>query len=241
MSTRLQNTLKGLILIGLALFLTRRILDGTLLFYINRRFAWLTWVATLILLFMAYANQRARDANPPRHSHDRHALNTWNALALVALPLLLGLIVSPRPLGARAAASREINTAGVGLGGDETLFSRAAAERNILDWLRAFYAADDPTAFIGQTARVIGFVFRDDAYAADRFMVSRYVVSCCVADAAVLGLVVVWPDSAALPLDAWVEVQGTLRLDSAADDPTLIIAATAITPTIMPDQPYLYP
>jgi uncharacterized repeat protein (TIGR03943 family) len=231
MFTRLQNTVKGLVLIGLALFLTHRILDGTLLFYINRRFAWLTWVATLILLFMAYANQRARAAHPPHHPHDHHAgaLNTWSALALVALPLLLGLIVSPRPLGAQAAAGRE------------TLFSRAAAERNILDWLRAFYADDDPAAFVGQTARVVGFVFRDDAYAADRFMVSRYVVSCCAADATVVGMVVAWPGSAALPLNAWVEVQGTLTLDPAGDDSTLIIAAQAITPTIMPDQPYLYP
>ena len=49
MSAKLVTTLKGLILIGLGLFLTSCIINGTLLYYINRRFARLTWVAAILL------------------------------------------------------------------------------------------------------------------------------------------------------------------------------------------------
>jgi putative membrane protein len=118
------------------------------------------------------------------------------------------------------------------------VLTRAAAERNILDWLRAFGAADDPSAFAGQEATVVGFVYRDESFDAQQFMVSRFVVSCCVADATVLGLIVSWPDSLDLPLDTWVEVHGAFQADQQA---TPVLVADRVTPTAPPNQPYLYP
>ena len=239
MSTKWINTLKGLVLVGLSLFLANAIINGTLLFYINRRFTWLTGLSIILLLLMASTYRRTGHDHDHRHHHARE--NAWTALALVALPLLLGLLVPPRPLGAQAVGVRKANTDGVGLSADETALARASVERNILDWLRAFNAAGDPSAFTGQEARVIGFVYRDETFAADQFMVSRFVVSCCVADAAALGLVVAWPDSANLPLDAWVAVQGTFRPGQFGGEPTPILSADHVTPTQPPNQLYLYP
>lgn len=244
MSARLERTLKGLVLIGLALFLSYSVIDGTLLFYINRRFAWLTLVAILLLLLIAAAYRRQVPLE--RHhdgGHGRHQVgdNAWIALALVALPLLLGLLVPPRPLGAQAVGVREVNIDGVGLRDAAAVLARGAAERNILDWLRAFQAAADPAAFDGQEASVVGFVFRDGAFASDQFMVSRFVVSCCVADASVVGLIVSWPGSVDLPLDTWVEVGGTFAQGQFNGEIRSILNADSVTPTLPPDQPYLYP
>ena len=254
MSNRWERTIKGLVLIGLALFLTNSILDGSLLFYISRRFAWLTWVATILLLLLAFAYQRPpstiqqhdheQDGGHHQDQHHRHrGESAWIALALVALPLLLGLLVPPRPLGAQAVGMREVNTDGMGLGDDGLTLTRITTERNILDWLRAFSAADDPVSFSGQAAQVVGFVYRDDTFNADQFMVSRFVVSCCVADATVLGLIVSWRDSAALPLDTWVEVHGTFQPGQfeLKGRSSPILVAASVTPTGPPNQPYLYP
>lgn len=246
MSTRLERALKGLILVSLALFLTNRIANGTLLFYINRRFAWLTWIATILLLLMAFAYQQTAQAkhhdHDGAHDHHHHApQGSWLTLFLVALPLLLGVLVPPQPLGAQAIGMREVNTDGLGLGDDEVVLTRATAERNILDWLRAFGAADDLAVLDGQEANVIGFVYRDEAFANDQFMVSRFVVSCCVADATALGLIVSWPGSLDLPLDAWVEVQGAFQSGQFDGQATPILIADSVTPTAPPNQPYLYP
>ena len=246
MSPRLERAFKGLILIGLALFLTNLVVNGTLLFYINPRFAWLTWVATILLVLMAYAYQRTRwdEAQHSGHQHDEHqhaGENLWIGLALVALPLLLGILVPPKPLGAQAVSVREVNTDGIGLEGDEETLVMDTAQRNILDWLRAFNATDDPAAFSGQTARIVGFVFRDEAYDADQFMVSRFVLSCCVADATVLGLIVSWPDSYSLPNDAWVDVEGTFQPGQFDGKSTPILVADRVAHTDAPNQPYLYP
>ena len=37
---------------------------------------------------------------------------------------------------------------------------------------------------MARTANVVGFVYQDDRFGEDEFMVSRFTVSCCVADAA---------------------------------------------------------
>jgi uncharacterized repeat protein (TIGR03943 family) len=241
MTTRLLHALKGLVLIGLALFLTHSIVNGTLLFYINRRFAWLTGVATVLLLLMAFAYQRAGRDGHQHHGHAHGGEGWWIALVLVALPLLLGILVPPQPLGARAAEMRGVNVTGLGLGENESVLTRAAGERNILDWLRAFGAAGDPAAFAGQEATVTGFVYWEETFAADQFMVSRFVVTCCVADAAVLGLLVSWPNSLDLPLDTWVEVHGTFQPGQATEETMPILQADRVTPATAPAQPYLYP
>jgi putative membrane protein len=157
------------------------------------------------------------------------------------LPLLLGILMPAQPLGAQAVASRELNVGGLGLGTDESVLMRAVGERNILDWLRAFGTADDPAAFDGQEATVVGFVFRDETFPADRFMVSRFILSCCVADASAIGLVVSWADSSGLPLDTWVQVQGRFQVDRLASESSPILVADRVVPTTPPNQPYLYP
>lgn len=245
MSQRLERTLKGLILIGLALYLTHSIIKGTLFFYINPRFAWLTWVATILLVLIAYAYQRAvhTDRDHDHHHRDNHhgSNAAWIAMVLVALPLLLGVLVSPRPLGAQAVGVREVNTDGIGLGSVEGVLTRPVGERNILDWLRAFNAADDLSAFDGAEATVIGFVFRDNTFSADQFMVSRFVIACCVADATSVGLIVSWSNSLQLPLDSWVEIHGSFQAGSFGGEMRPILIADRVTPTTQPSQPYLYP
>jgi uncharacterized repeat protein (TIGR03943 family) len=247
MSHRLESAFKGLILVGLALFLTSSMVNGTLLFYINRRFAWLTWVAAILLLIIAFAYQqtshavRQHGSGEGQHHHHHGNEGVWIAILLVALPLVLGVLVPARPLGAQAVGLREMNTGGVGLGNDENVLTRAVGERNILDWLRVFGAAEDPAAFDGQNATVQGFVFRDASFAADQFMLSRFVVSCCVADATAVGLVTSWPDASSLPLDTWLEVRGKFQAGQFEGEPRPILIAESVTPISPPNQPYLYP
>jgi uncharacterized repeat protein (TIGR03943 family) len=250
MSKRLEHALKGLLLIGMALFLTHRFVSGTLLYYINRRFVWLTWVAAILLTLMAYAYQRKQPVAPAHnesdephhlHNHQHHSGGAWIPLVIVAIPLLLGVLVSPQPLGAQAVSRREVNLDGVGLGGGEQAMAQETNKRNILDWLRAFSAAEDPISLAGQEAQVIGFVYHDNTLARDQFMVSRFVVSCCVADATVLGLIVSWPDSHQLPADTWVEVTGHFAFDPDKAEPIPTLIADVVIPTAPPIQPYLYP
>jgi uncharacterized repeat protein (TIGR03943 family) len=168
-------------------------------------------------------------------------------VALVLLPIVLGLAVPPQPLGASALANREVNagltqTTLPGIVGSVT--QKATTDKNVLDWWKTFRASpnlNEDQAVIGQEARVVGFVYKDKRYGDHHFLVIRYLVSCCVADASALGLLVAWPEGAKLKNDQWVEVSGTFRPGELEGWKMPVLIAKSVTPVSMPDQPYLYP
>lgn len=263
-SEKFQNAAKALLLIGLGLFLYSRIANGTLYFYISERYAWLTLLAVIGLLLVAisyrgnfgHAHDHHHHPHHPNHhddhddvdddDHAHHGHNhglTWGGIVLVALPIVLGLLVPPQPLGASAMQNREIDTGTV----DSVMPAvvRAVAnkdplQRNVLDWVMAFRGAPQSgETFANVEAEVIGFVYHDEDSAADAFWVARFIVGCCVADASPVALAVQWGQADALPEGEWVRVRGRFRQDTGAAAPVLVAEWVEVVPA--PNQPYLYP
>jgi putative membrane protein len=253
MNRRLDTLLKAVVLLASGLMLYAKIGDGTLAFYINQRFAWLSLAAVLIFFTLAaalaYRVLPVRRAAPSAGLHDHdHAHNhgahraSWLAIGLLALPALLGFFTPARPLGAGAIESRGIGLLAPDRPGSETQVRRlASGPKNILDWLREFSRNSDPGAFTGRQADVIGFVYRDPRSRPDEFWVSRFAISCCVADASALGLLVKADQSPGLKTDSWVRVVGTFKAGEFGGERIPMIVAESIEPVEQPSQPYLYP
>lgn len=265
---RLETILKAAVLGGLGLMFYAKISDGTLTFYINQRFAWLSFAAVLILaalaLTMVYRliegrrntaeetlrGSRGEEEPEDKHQHQlTHDLDhthshgvSWGAIIILSIPMLLGLLVPARPLGASAVSSR-----GIGLNAPQRAGSVVQGQRavlgpkNILDWLREFSRNPDPTALNGQTVDVTGFVYRDPRNEANQIWVSRFAISCCVADASAVGLLVQTTDAAAFRNDGWIHVTGKLQAGTFAGEAVPVIIPDKIEPTTQPDNPYLYP
>jgi putative membrane protein len=236
----MRKSLKALTLIALALFLYSRLYNGTLLFYINRRFAWLTLLAATGFLLVAIS-YRYRPAHPHQHNGHHHTAS-WDGLLLVVLTVILGLFIPPKPLGATAMETREVSVGSLApaMSPGSSAELMTTGEKDILGWLIDFQRIRDPAASAGQEAHVIGFVYRDDRFEAETFMVSRFVVTCCVADASAAGLIVRWPQTASLDEDQWVEVSGHFEPGEFYGQRVPILIADKITPTDPPNQPYLY-
>ncbi len=88
--------------------------------------------------------------------------------------------------------------------------------------------------------KTMGFVYRQPDFKPNQFVVARFSVSCCTADATVAGLLVEAPDAAKYPTDSWVEVQGQLHMTSINDNEFLMLKAEQIKPTKAPKDPYVY-
>lgn len=238
----MNRLLKTLLLALMGIFLYTHLYNGTILYYINQRFVTLTWLAAvgLVLVGVSYYRRLQDD-----HHHE-HGDLTWVGLLIVSLPMLLGWLVPPQPLGAAAVSNREINIgtgsslSSVAAPGRDNTMGLVIGEKNILDWLRDFQSSPDPAVFNGQEVHVIGFVYRDDRFADDQFMVARFTVSCCVADASPIGLIVRWPETAELPTDQWVDVTGHFEVGTFNGITMPILVADELTPTDPPAQPYLY-
>jgi uncharacterized repeat protein (TIGR03943 family) len=90
---------------------------------------------------------------------------------------------------------------------------------------------------------VVGFVYTGDrSLQPDEFSLARFVITCCSADGAAVGLPVRAPGAAAMARDTWVHVEGTLDVSMPPGaEPRAVIAATRVTPVDVPRNPYLYP
>ena len=268
---KVQAALKGLLLLGLGIFLFTRITSGTLNYYISQRFDWLTIAAVLGLVVVGlsyrYLLQESEDSDaasddlgPKRsdeagsmaavdshqhsHNHDHSHALSWSGLVLISLPIVLGLLVPPRPLGVAALQNREISAGGL----DSVLPAAAgstlvkeSSERTILDWVLAFHQGDRPAET--DTADVVGFVYLDEAADEAAFTLTRFVVGCCAADAMAVGLPVSLtaglPSEAELEEGQWVRVVGQFADSTGNDIPVLVAEQLEAVPE--PNQPYLYP
>lgn len=255
MTPRLQRSLQALILAGLGLFLLQKLWSGTLSWYINERFFALVLAAAIGFLILARtvvpswrgaAGAKEEDehthADGEGHDHEHaHGAPAWR-LWVVALPLILGLLVPARPLGSSAIANKGLNTsAPLAAAGAPDQVTVPPAERTVLDWVRAFNYAEDPSTFAGEPADVIGFVYHDRSLGEGEFMVSRFTVTCCAADATGIGMRVRWPEAAALEGNAWVRVRGPVQAGTYAGRPIPVIAAESVEGVTPPQQPYLSP
>lgn len=257
----------ALVLVGLGLFLYSRWSGGSLTYYIADRFAPLILAAAagLVLVGLVLARRpgalaaaggegHEQEHGPAHdHGHDHshgQGRHGWLGLLLVAVPMILGLALPPRPLGASAMAGRELRLDGAGLSSSTVAFERRLrspqAGRNILDWLYSFQLATDKTSLEGEAVDVVGFVYRDEQRLGSGselpgFFVSRFTLNCCVADASPVSLLVRHAEADGLASDAWVRVKGRLKVETLGGRQLPVVEAEDIQPVPVPSQPYLYP
>jgi putative membrane protein len=250
MTQRSADRLKALLLILMAIFFAEKFVSGKLYYYIGPRFSWLVIVAVALLIVLAGAynlvgqqdgsdkSNNVHDHPDLEHSHERASI--W-PLVIVALPLVLGVVIPARPLGASAVSTRGMSTDVALDGGTSSTLTIIPSERNLLDWVRAINGSSNPEALNGQPADVVGFVYRDPRFADDQFMVGRFTLTCCVADALAIGIIVQADEAKSLQQDTWVRITGTFQAGDAAGQTMPILIADEIVPVQEPDQPYLYP
>jgi uncharacterized repeat protein (TIGR03943 family) len=104
-----------------------------------------------------------------------------------------------------------------------------------------------PTEALGRPVDVIGQYFVDERCGENQFIVTRIVVTCCLADAEVIGvraesLRPFTPGADASRQGPWIQVRGRLqRLTDRFGKPALFIADAAVSKVSPPDNILLYP
>lgn len=272
MSDRLYRSLQSLILVLLGLFLLNKIVDGSVFWYINARFLPLTligavgliWLARSLLSELRLSSPGDSELRPveiqstPAHvhghspqtgpidsgaDHSDRAQRSPLTLLVLSVPLLLGVLVPARALGASAIDNKGISAVAprrAASSGAPIQLELLPRERNVLDWVRAFNQAADATIYQDQPADLIGFIYHDPHLPSDQFLLARFTLTCCVADAAAVGVIVAWPQGDQLPINQWVRVQGPVQLGELDGNLIPLVEAASVEAVPEPAQPYLF-
>ena len=254
----LKAFLKAAILLGLGFYFADMVFSDKLKNYSNQP-EWLTLGAAGLFTLLgltsiaSFLATRTRSVGPGQaeveqhnhaheHSHD-HKYTSWAVVIIVAIPLVVGKLVPSKPLG--AAAMNSSNLSGSTLAVQRSSGPAVAEPQawNVMEWqLAMWHNIHPPEWFVGRKVDVIGFVVRQPGVPAGNFLVGRFIIYHCVADARGVALLVDWPGADKLPLDTWVRVQGTMKVETIGQGPTLHVYATHVDDKIgQPESPYLRP
>lgn len=203
--------------------------------YLSTRTAWVVPVGATILTVAAVGRAvAARRAGAGAAAHVPRAREAWMMAAVVA-PAVLLLALPPTTLGQFSAARRAdvaVGASGIGgIGSGELTIVDVAVGQTSTEGERALARR------AGETVTFLGVVTRYGDTPADEFLLTRYVVTCCVADATVAQVRVVDVPIGAFASDAWVEVTGIVYPVGRE----VIVVATSVRAVPRPDRPYVTP
>lgn len=140
-------------------------------------------------------------------------------LLLVLLTLLVALLISVGCSTEKTNAEPAPTTVAQ-LSPEAITLSEASAQEEAEAKAYAVMVKDihqNTQAHIGTTISLKGVVRTSENYSQQEFMVTRFMVDCCIDDAAPLGLLVRWADGTTPVKDAWVEVTGVISEEEATD------------------------
>jgi putative membrane protein len=95
--------------------------------------------------------------------------------------------------------------------------------------------------FVGKKMEISGFVYREEAMNSSQFVVARFSVQCCSADASPFGVMVQFDKGQTLAKDSWVKVSGTIAKSSYNGNDVLTLVANKVEKTSPSKKPYVYP
>ncbi|CAM5231630.1 hypothetical protein LSPH24S_03564 [Lysinibacillus sphaericus] len=64
----------------------------------------------------------------------------------------------------------------------------------------------------GKKIRLSGFVLKETDLLENQFVISRFLITHCVADASIIGFLTEMPEAASLQEDSWIEAEGTIDM-----------------------------
>ena len=209
------------------------LLSGRQDFYLSTRTQWVVPVGAALLTFAAVgriATARTREAEPVGRRE------AW-IMGAVVVPVVLIMALPPATLGQFSAGKRaEFASVGVTTSASDI----ASGELTLIDVAAGQTSPEGEAALAsraGEQVDFVGFVTRYDDTPVDELFLTRYVVTCCVADATIAQVRVVNVTPGAFEPNDWIEVTGPIYPIGRE----VIVNATEIVEVARPERPYLTP
>jgi uncharacterized repeat protein (TIGR03943 family) len=209
------------------------LLSGRTALYLGTRTHWVVPAGAILLTIVfvgRLASVRVERVEPIRPR------DSWT-LAVIAIPVVI-LLALPRASLGTFAVSRRASLSSSGFSGGDTI--PATGDLSFVHVGGALINRDTMRALVaraGSESSFTGFVDRQPGEPADEFLLSRFLISCCIADALSIQVRVVNAPPGELKPDDWVRATGKLYPLGRE----VILDATEVVKVPKPEHPYLSP
>ncbi|WP_019152555.1 TIGR03943 family putative permease subunit [Robertmurraya massiliosenegalensis] len=227
--------------------------------------AWVFIILFFIQLFRIWEGEHVHEHCSPSCSHDHDgggiARKIINYMVIV-FPLITGFAFSPTILNASIAANKGPVLPHLSHGENHTevidnenymveeeyeqkLASLGDLEQIEMtaDMFSSYHGEmlSNPEDFVGRKIRLSGFVYREQGIAENQLILSRFLITHCIADASVLGMLTEFSQVPDLKEDTWLELEGILDMKMLNGVVIPVIHASNWKVIDEPQDPYVYP
>lgn len=231
----ISRILEVLALLGLMVLVRFLSISGQISLLINPRYEILVSVASVWLVLAAiWTFFRGDIQRRSRH----HTANVLIVIIVVAISTQIPL----QSLSSETAKNRGVTSRVLSV--NEVKYQEAintpADERELTQWVRILTQHEDPRAFLGQEVTLEGMVVTIPSLPENTIMLARFVVSCCIADARPLALLVSVEDPTRWENNDWLRVNGTIELGEYEGKQRGVIKAREVELIPEPESPYVF-
>jgi uncharacterized repeat protein (TIGR03943 family) len=162
--------------------------------------------------------------------------------ALLSLVIFLGIIIPSGQISSATADQRISNLNSVVVDSSVGVlnnFNSDTKTYDIGDWITSQNYNTDLNYYNGKEVDLVGFIFAPEFLPDNYFLISRFVIRCCAADATPLGLVVKYDWNDNFAQDEWVRIQGTFSVESVNGKQEMVIIPTSMERSEIPERPYI--
>ncbi len=223
---------------------------GQLFLLIHPNYGWLTIGAAVALLlisalrafFIWKASRRPGRQMPPMQ-HLSLFPPGWSSI-LMLIMAIAGLVFTPQAFASQTALDRGVAEAIPYTRVKPQAFRGTirSEDKNLIDWIRSLQVYPEPDAYAGQKAKIQGFVVYSPKLSEQYFLLTRFAITCCAADAYPVSLPVklTTGDRKAYAADTWLEVEGQMITETLDGKRQLTLQANSLKPVPQPKNPYDY-
>lgn len=161
---------------------------------------------------------------------------------ILVLVLFAGILIPSGQISSVTANQRIGNLNDVILSDENLLgssFGASSESYDIGDWLVSLSYNPDLNFYVGKKVDLVGFIFAPENLPEDVFILGRFVIRCCAADATPVGLKVETNWKEGFKRDEWVRVKGSFDIREINGISELIIKVDTIDRTEVPERPYI--
>jgi uncharacterized repeat protein (TIGR03943 family) len=209
------------------------LLTGRTALYLSSRTDWVVPLGAIILTIATLGRLMTARSSRSEALSRRQA---WG-LGLLLVPVVAIAALPPGTLGAYAASRR---SSFIGAGFETSARDIATGKLTLIDLAGATRSRAGVQALserAGTEVTLTGFVVKDRGMPVDEFLLTRFIVSCCAADALSVQIRVVGAPPGKFEEDDWVEVTGSMF--PLGQD--IVVQASDVVGVDRPAHPYITP